>query len=283
VIFVKRGEEMSGHRFQTLGLSILVVLGITSATSAFALRKPQNVVFCSDPKGCPDLGAGIIQPKIQNQNFTANSCAVIEGEIDLSSGTTRRLLRFSSTTPNVGPGDLKLGDPANGPNKNFYEFAPCHGHYHFSDYAAYRLWTPLDYATWKQRRSNSQFNDVPSNLLIQGKGADGQDNYATYGNPLNPVKGHKQGFCAIDITNIPKFPNAAKRTYTVCGTPTSPGNQGISIGWADEYTFDLDGQWIDITLVPPGTYVLEVEANPGWQIEETDYFDNSKVMSVVIK
>ena len=274
---------MSGYRFQTFGLSILLMISAMPATNAVALPTSATVVHCTDALSCPDLGAGVIQPKIQNQSFTANSCAVIEGEIDLSSGTTRKLLRFSSLTPNTGPGPLFLGDPAEGPNADFYVFAPCHGHYHFRDYAAYRLWKPADYTTWQNRRANPQFQNIPSSFLIQGKDEKGNDHYSQIGNPLNPVTGHKQGFCAIDVTNIPKFQDGAKRTYTICGTMTTPGNQGISVGWADEYTFDLDGQWVDITLVPPGSYILEVESNPGWLIEETNYLDNSATVSVIIK
>jgi lysyl oxidase-like protein 2/3/4 len=63
---------------------------------------------------------------------------------------------------------------------------------------------------------------------------------------------------------------------------TTPGNQGISVGWADEYVFQLDGQWIDITDVASGSYVLEVETNPTWAIQEKNYLDNSYAVSVTI-
>jgi hypothetical protein len=33
------------------------------------------------------------------------------------------------------------------------------------------------------------------------------------------------------------------------------GNQGITSGWADLYSKNLSGQWIDITGVPDGDYI----------------------------
>jgi hypothetical protein len=48
----------------------------------------------------------------------------------------RKLLRFSTRTPNVGTADLRLGDPrAGGP----FVYSACHQHYHFIGYANYRL------------------------------------------------------------------------------------------------------------------------------------------------
>jgi hypothetical protein len=49
---------------------------------------------------------------------------------------TRKLLRFTSETRNQGAADLYLGNPATNPQ---FVWAPCHGHYHFGNYATYRL------------------------------------------------------------------------------------------------------------------------------------------------
>ena len=35
-----------------------------------------------------------------------------------------------------------------------------------------------------------------------------------------------------------------------------------------------DCQWIDITDVPPGNYLLRLHANPGNQVAETDFYNN---------
>lgn len=107
-------------------------------------------------------------------------------------------------------------------------------------------------------------------------------NIATYG--LNPVVGTKRGFCVIDIDRAKEFqgqPDA--KTYTECGYGTTiHGNQGISVGWADTYGRRLPGQWIDVTDVPDGDYVLEVETNPERSFQETRYDNNSASTPVTV-
>jgi len=54
--------------------------------------------------------------------------------------------------------------------------------------------------------------------------------------------------------------------------------QGISVGWEDVYTADLDCQWVDITDIPLGSYWLYLEVNPvinGTRLfAESDYANN---------
>ncbi|HEX2734744.1 MAG TPA: lysyl oxidase family protein [Polyangiaceae bacterium] len=71
---------------------------------------------------------------IDQQTFSADSCALAEECIDAPG--TRRLLRFSTETDNLGDADLVLGDPTTTPG---FEFSECHGHYHFEGYAEYQL------------------------------------------------------------------------------------------------------------------------------------------------
>jgi hypothetical protein len=58
--------------------------------------------------------------------------------------------------------------------------------------------------------------------------------------------------------------------------------QGIQAGWADVYDSGLPGQWIDITGVPAGDYLLEVTINPDRILRESDYTNNSAVVPVTI-
>lgn len=65
------------------------------------------------------------------------------------------------------------------------------------------------------------------------------------------------------------------KTYLDCGYGTTiHGNQGISVGWADTYGIKLPGQWIDVTNVPDGDYILEVETNPEHSFQEKSYSNN---------
>jgi len=67
--------------------------------------------------------------------------------------------------------------------------------------------------------------------------------------------GHKQAFCLEDLL---KYSNDNKSNGYICA------NQGITSGWADWYFKQLSGQWIDITGVPEGDYIVHVgiNANP---------------------
>src|SRR5262249_62212844 len=65
------------------------------------------------------------------------------------------------------------------------------------------------------------------------------------------VLGHKQAFCLEDLI---KYGTLKSNGYTCA-------NQGITTGWADWYFKQLSGQWIDITGVPEGDYVVRVTIN----------------------
>ncbi len=55
----------------------------------------------------------------------------------------------------------------------------------------------------------------------------------------------------------------------MCRTGTGrDGVQGIQVGWADLYPPERDCQWVDITGVSEGDYILEVSVNPERLIPE---------------
>jgi len=65
------------------------------------------------------------------------------------------------------------------------------------------------------------------------------------------VAGHKQGFCFVDTL---KYGSNKSNGYDCW-------YQGITSGWGDIYDKQLVGQWIDITGVPAGDYLLRVTLN----------------------
>ena len=75
---------------------------------------------------------------------------------------------------------------------------------------------------------------------------------------LNPdgsvaTPGHKQAFCLED--NLRYSNDTGKRQFVTCSY------QGLSSGYGDWYYKQLSGQWIDITGVPEGDYIVEVTVN----------------------
>jgi hypothetical protein len=68
-------------------------------------------------------------------------------------------------------------------------------------------------------------------------------------------------------------------------TPTklfSCADQGLHVGWEDVYTSDLDCQWIDITGLAPGSYVLSVVVNEEHYLPESNYNNNEARVPVTI-
>lgn len=90
--------------------------------------------------------------------------------------------------------------------------------------------------------------------------------------------GHKQSFCLDDGETIPWFdpqpPEPAERFQC--------WNQGLHIGWEDVYPNDIDCQWIDITGVPAGDYILSVIVNATHALPESDYTNNEARVPVTI-
>ena len=88
-----------------------------------------------------------------------------------------------------------------------------------------------------------------------------------------PVVARKQGFCLEDSN--PFSPNAGAAKYDCT-------YQGISAGWEDEYTASLDCQWLDITGVAPGNYILRLTVNPDHIYPDSNLNDNTAETPVVI-
>ncbi|XP_022617879.1 protein-lysine 6-oxidase-like [Seriola dumerili] len=80
------------------------------------------------------------------------------------------------------------------------------------------------------------------------------------------AEGHKASFCLEDTSCDYGY----YRRYA-CTSHT----QGLSPGCYDTYNADIDCQWIDITDVKPGNYVLKISVNPYYQVPESDYSNNN--------
>ncbi|XP_056324448.1 lysyl oxidase-like 5b [Danio aesculapii] len=79
------------------------------------------------------------------------------------------------------------------------------------------------------------------------------------------AEGHKASFCLEDTGCDPGF----HRRYA-CTAHT----QGLSPGCHDTYAANIDCQWIDISDVPPGNYILKVTVNPDFLVAESDFSNN---------
>src|SRR4051812_33373132 len=97
-----------------------IVAGCLLAIAAGMQEARADTGPCAQPNGgaLPDL---IVDAKdlgtylsISEEKFVQQSCSVQEGFVGSPGWHT--LLRFSSSTPNIGAGALVIGDPATCPN-----------------------------------------------------------------------------------------------------------------------------------------------------------------------
>src|SRR4026209_2304690 len=124
-----------------LFLATSLVLVTNSARSQRTSVSRQFPVYNNGGK--PDLVVDpqrfVSQMEIVDRFFTESGCAFQEGVIG---GTGyRRILRFDTVVMNSGDADLVVGDRSDpdNPYAEWFEFAPCHGHFHIRDFSVYEL------------------------------------------------------------------------------------------------------------------------------------------------
>ena len=105
----------------------------------------------------------------------------------------------------------------------------------------------------------------------------------------------KEGFCLINSLTIPFSGIRGDQDEFPFGSPGDPDyfckygqpdateiTEGISVGWADEYTPFRGGQDVDVTGVPAGRYYLVHTVNTDHSIKELDdnFANNSATATV---
>lgn len=169
-----------------------------------------------------------------------------------------RCLRFETAVANTGQGPLEVAYRVEPPDTNAYqvihhaggttsarfavasEFHPTHAHFHFKDFYVTRLYK--------------------------------------LGSSKPVTSGSKSGFC-------PEDSGGDQRNYS-CLTeyrmgPAGPEQVvGISAGSYDTYRVHLPDQYLEITDVPDGRYVLEIELDPDDNVAESNERDNKVCVTI---
>ena len=189
-----------------------------------------------------------------------------------------RCLRFDQVIANVGSGPLELRFDVSGVAS--------------SDAAERRMIQRvlLGDGTHRDRLADAyQFHAVHAHVHYRGFGQSKLYRYrwgvgrVSGGTPARI--GNKVGFCVIDVLLMDRFWGATgngprSHTFPTCNVPSDfEGGrpylvQGVDVGWADVYGWNLADQYIDVTNLADGLYELEQLANPNGSVLEETRADN---------
>jgi hypothetical protein len=239
-------------------LALVVVLGLGAPGGA---KSPKPLL----PNLTPLPPATLVGPMtgaLDSFGYAYPAPVVVNGCLpdETARNGALRCLRFETAVANVGRGPLEIAYRVEPPATNAYqivhhaggttsdrfavasEFHPTHAHFHFKDFYVTRLW---------------KYGEAGSKPVTSGS---------------------KSGFC-------PEDSGGAQQNYS-CLTeyrmgPAGPEQVvGISAGSYDTYRVHLPDQYLEITDVPDGRYVLEIELDPDDNVAETNERDN-KVCVVI--
>lgn len=205
----------------------------------------------------------------------------------LAEGDIRAVrLRFTTAEDNVGNGPLLLyGHRDGGPTMQvrqavqsgqhgpipqsyaearqptvtsmYYEPAPMHQHWHLMGFERMQLRTPDGETVVTDRKNGFCLGD-------------------RY--PLHDANGPTEG--------TPEHKLSLYLRENMCAhhdTQATDVSAGISAGSGDDYRYDVDFQWLDITRVPSGTYDLVNTVNSDHTLLETNYDNNSSSVALSVQ
>ncbi len=184
-------------------------------------------------------------------------------QIDTTTVTGKRLLRFTAEIVNVGTGPFEL--------------------------RGRRSATTDTEMSVRQRIINA---DGTRSMLPTGASmvyaGDGHDHWHVKDlerYTIHPVdsdtelgRGAKAGFCFSDNAayrlTLPRAPQSS--AYQSCGGPDSLRvTMGLSVGWGDVYGWYLAWQWIDVSGLAPGDYIVRARADPQAMFTEANTSNNT--------
>jgi hypothetical protein len=235
-----------------------LVVPLASTPSAIGAARSRRVL--------PNL---VVLP---TQSIVTNSIGGACQPIEIVEQGARRCLRFDQIVANEGAGPLELRYEVAGiatdqrlmqrvyradgtyedRQASTYVFHAAHAHFHYVGFGQASLW-----------RSDRAGTRLDASALRVGR---------------------KAGFCIMDVEQEDPAAAAAHYQETGCKAPDVDGSfvNGISPGWADIYGNLTEGQFIEITGVPDGFYLLDIAVDPDHTLVEKTRKDNKATSLIQI-
>lgn len=269
-LFVQATRPMSGPADRAVDVHNRVAAELGDVQVLVPLTP---VLRCEDSmdivlSGASSCGVALLPdltPMVENFGQPpTQAIAAASASIDTTTHEGTTLLRFASATANLGAGPLHMipGDTAQGGDIKTWQ----------------RIWTSddrfLDYAT-----GEFVYHETHEHFHLE---AFEQYRLLTVDGAL-VATGEKVSFCLID--SLPAASDAQTRGRgvfldAVCEDASE--QQALNPGWADYYGAGLDDQWIDITGVGPGDYLVEIIVDPDNILIESDESNNRATFAVTI-
>jgi hypothetical protein len=247
---------------------------VISSVSASTATSMSNFAPDSDPRP-PDWIPWEGENRIERLQFPENhappvllpdlrTLAPTDLRLVINNSEQQKLIRFSNTIWNRGPGVLELFGEFNRQNdtvlvtQNIYteeqsiiehtagefEFHASHGHWHWEGFSLYEVWTVREDGSLQHLLASSD----------------------------------KVGYCVRDIARqaeqLIDESSTSNRGYNSCFW----ARQGLSVGWNDTYRDHIPGQIVDITPLPDGLYAFKSTVDPENIIVESEDANNSAVI-----
>lgn len=179
-----------------------------------------------------------LRPEIENLSVGVNQ-SVSSGDVAegcAAAATGRTLVRFDNLVWNDGPGTLALGDPQC-PNCDEVGVPVCGN--------------PLFECSAAGGHNHAHLRNFTSYEVLR------------QGTSEVVVRGHKEGYCLINSRCLPEATLPEENQCNV-----------LAAGCADVYPSGLGCQYVDVTGLAPGKYLLRVSVNPLLTITEANYANN---------
>jgi lysyl oxidase len=290
-----------------LSLAAALVCALAFTTSPLAKSRPTALLPDIDqaPVGCPGGWKGD-PTTCTDWDVCMVADAASPNPGCVTSGDVKAVrLRFTTTEDNVGDGPLVIYGHRNSRAQKHMTVRQAYAR---SDGSLPQSYAAAQHAVANPKVNYLYYEPAPSHKHWHLQGFEHFQLRSLTGTAI--ASDRKNGLCLGDRYDIArKVPHAATDSNNALGrlhhgfafnTGNKPSDyncqhgrtaasnirevrEGISVGQGDDYTYGIDFQWLDITHVPSGRYVVVNQANASRAIVEKDYANDAASIVVSIQ